>query len=89
MRALLTLLVTVPAWLWLQVRFHGAADFSAIHQTVIVAIGYYVVQFERNPYAQYVAILMASFAASWSLYEGVIRRIAVLRWLFGIKPSRR
>jgi hypothetical protein len=32
---------------------------------------------------------VVSFAVSCLLYEGVIRRIAVLRWLFGIKRSRR
>lgn len=136
LHALLALLITVPGWLWMQVRYHGAADFSAIdillaslrtfnvwltliviigygsrllnfrhrwldyaneaafpiyviHQTVIVAIGYYVVQFEWNPYGKFVVILISSFSVSCLLYEFVIRRIAVLRWLFGIKRSRR
>jgi surface polysaccharide O-acyltransferase-like enzyme len=136
LHALLALLITVPAWLWMQVQFRGAADFSAIdifltflrtlnvwltllvilgygrkllnfhhpwldyaneaafpiyviHQTVIVAIGYYVVPFEWNVFAKFVVILVASFAVSFLLYEGVIRRIALLRWLFGVKRSGR
>jgi len=134
--ALLALLATVPAYLWMQHRFHGAADFSAIdilhtalrtlnvwlalivimgygsrllnfrhrwlayaneaafpiyviHQTVIVVIGYYVVRFDWNPYAKFEVILVSSLAASWLLYDWVIRRIAVLRWLFGVKYARR
>jgi surface polysaccharide O-acyltransferase-like enzyme len=136
LHALAALLITVPVWLWMMYRFHGAADFSAInilltllrtlnvwltlivitgygskllnfrhrwldyaneaafpiyviHQTVIVVIGYYVVRFEWNLYAKFVVTLMVSFAVSCLLYDGVIRRFGMLRWLFGIKRQRR
>jgi len=133
---LAALLVTVPAWMWLQFRYHDAPDFSAadilltglrtlniwltlivivgyagkllnfrppwlnyaneaafpiyiLHQTVIVAIGYYVVRWDWDPYAKFAVILMASFAVSCLLYEWVIRRSAPLRRLFGVKLSSR
>jgi len=67
----------------------AAFPIYVIHQTVIVAIGYYVVQREWNVWAKFAVILLGSFALSILLYEGVIRRIPALRWLFGIKRPRR
>jgi surface polysaccharide O-acyltransferase-like enzyme len=70
---------------WLDYANEAAFPIYVIHQTVIVAVGYVVVPLEWNLYVKYGAILIVSFAASCFLYEGVIRRVAVLRRLFGVK----
>jgi hypothetical protein len=59
-----------------------------LHQTVIVAIGYYVVQWEMSIAAKFSLICVASFI--WTLvgYE-VIKRFNPTRWLFGMKPLPR
>ncbi len=59
-----------------------------LHQTVIVIVGYFIVQFAWTPWAKYAAILLLSMGACVALYQGGIRRVAALRLLFGMKvPS--
>lgn len=60
--------------------------FYILHQTVIVAIGYYVIQAPWAPWTKYFVILALSMAACLVLYEGYVRRFAVLRLVFGMKP---
>jgi len=64
--------------------------FYIMHQTIIVAIGYYVIQCAWGPWMKYVAILLLSMGACFVLYEGCVRRFAVLRLAFGMreKPAR-
>lgn len=59
-----------------------------LHQTVIVGVGYYVVQYAWMPWTKYFAIVALSMGASFVLYEGCVRRFAWLRLAFGMKtPS--
>jgi len=64
--------------------------FYIMHQTIIVAIGYYVIQCAWGPWMKYFAILLLSMGACLVLYEGCLRRFAVLRLAFGMreKPAR-
>jgi len=64
--------------------------FYIMHQTIIVAIGYYVIQCAWGPWTKYFAILLLSMGACLVLYEGCLRRFAVLRLAFGMreKPAR-
>lgn len=59
--------------------------FYILHQTLIVAIGYYVIQRPWTPWTKYFAILALSVGACLVLYEGCIRRFAILRLAFGMK----
>lgn len=56
-----------------------------LHQTVIVVIGYYVIQCPWSPWTKYFAILILSMAACVVLYQACIRRLAFLRLIFGMK----
>lgn len=60
-----------------------------LHQTVIVGIGYAVVQQAWAPWTKYAAVLVASLGICVALYEGVVRRIPALRLAFGMKVSPR
>jgi glucans biosynthesis protein C len=55
-----------------------------LHQTVIVALAFYLVRLPFGWSGQYVLVLATATAVTFALYEGV-RRVAALRWLFGMK----
>lgn len=59
-----------------------------LHQTLIVAIGYYVVQAPWIPWVKYWTVLAATMVSCALLYELVVRRSAVTRVIFGMKPQR-
>ena len=64
----------------------GIYPFYILHQTLIVALGYYVLQWPMHPWLNFLVLLMLSFLASVALYE-IIRRIPFLRPLFGLKAK--
>jgi peptidoglycan/LPS O-acetylase OafA/YrhL len=60
-----------------------------LHQTLIVTIGYYVIQASWSPGAKYWIVLAATLASCCILYELVVRRFGVTRLIFGMKPQQR
>ena len=60
--------------------------FYILHQTVIIVIGYYVIQTPDTILTKFLFISGLSFVVSLGLYELFIRRSRVLRPLFGLKP---
>jgi hypothetical protein len=61
--------------------------FYILHQTVLLCIGYFVVRWAIPDLLKYVLISTSSFALIVVLYEYVVRRINLLRILFGMKPT--
>lgn len=59
-----------------------------LHQTVIIACGYYIIQQPWAPWTKYAAVLVLTLASCALLYEVLIRRFALTRLLFGLKTSR-
>jgi surface polysaccharide O-acyltransferase-like enzyme len=55
-----------------------------LHQTWLVIVGYYVLQFTNHGIMPYILIMGITFFLSLILYE-VIKRIKILRVMFGIK----
>jgi hypothetical protein len=51
-------------------------------------IGYYIIQLDTPIIVKYVLVTILSFSATAALYEPLIRRFNVLRFLFGMKPRR-
>lgn len=74
---------------WLGYANEAAFPVYIVHQTVIVVIGWFVVPLDWNPYMKFSVILISSFTASCLLYEAVIRRLAPMRLLFGVKSAPR
>ncbi len=62
--------------------------FYILHQTIILTIGYYIVQLEMPVIVKYVLVTVLSLTATAALYEPLIRRFNVLRFLFGMKIKR-
>ena len=62
--------------------------FYILHQTIILAIGYYIVQLEIPIFVKYVMVTILSFVTTAALYEPLIRRFNILRFLFGMKSRK-
>jgi hypothetical protein len=59
--------------------------FYVLHQTVLLSVGYFVVQWAIPDLLKWAIILLASFALIMVLYEFLVRRYNVIRFLFGMK----
>jgi hypothetical protein len=62
--------------------------FYILHQTVLLGVGYFVVQWHIPDLAKWLIIFVSSFAIIMCLYEYLVRRNNVLRFLFGMKPIK-
>ncbi len=65
----------------------AAYSFYILHQTVIVAIGFYVLKWGIGVPGAFLFIATASLVATLVIYEIVAKRIGVLRFLFGMKQK--
>ena len=63
----------------------AALPFYILHQTVVVTLGYFVVQWVIPDLLKYVIILTVSFFVIMGLYEFGVRRFNLMRFLFGMK----
>ncbi len=70
---------------FLRYAAEGSYPFYILHQTVIVIIGYFVVQGKESIAMKYALIAITSLAATTLLYDQAIRRNNVTRFLFGMK----
>jgi hypothetical protein len=62
--------------------------FYILHQTVIVTIGFYVVQWNAGIALKYLVISTSSLIVVMLLYELLIKRFNLLRFLFGLKTKK-
>jgi glucans biosynthesis protein C len=72
---------------WLSKISEGLYPFYILHQTVIIAIGYYVCQWDWSISAKYWTICFLSLASCTSFYILLIRPFNVMRLLFGVKKK--
>jgi peptidoglycan/LPS O-acetylase OafA/YrhL len=59
--------------------------FYILHQTVIVIIGFYFINWNTGVYFKYLVLCVASFVSICIIYDVLVRRINILRFLFGLK----
>jgi surface polysaccharide O-acyltransferase-like enzyme len=59
--------------------------FFIIHQTIIVALGYWIVQLKTSILSKYLLLSIFSSLLIYTLYEYVIRRTKLTRFLYGMK----
>jgi glucan biosynthesis protein C len=62
-------------------------SFYILHQTVIIVIGYSVVQWHIAGLLKYLVICLSSLALSLLIYEIVNRRTRPTRRMFGMKAQ--
>lgn len=60
--------------------------FYILHQTVLLTAGFYVVEWSIPDLAKWIIIMLGSFLITMTLYELLVRRLNLLRVLFGMKP---
>ena len=63
--------------------------FYILHQTLIVAFGYYVVQWSLPIVVKLLILLILCFGSLWLLYHFLIRPFILTRILFGLKPKEK
>jgi peptidoglycan/LPS O-acetylase OafA/YrhL len=74
---------------WLEYGQEAVVPFYVLHQPAIVAVAFYVVQWQAGVTVKMLAVTLGSLAVTLAIYELVIRRIAPMRALFGMKPASR
>ncbi|MBI5567428.1 MAG: acyltransferase family protein [Chloroflexi bacterium] len=62
--------------------------FFVIHQPVILAIAYFVVQWQAALLIKLLVVVFGSFVVCLALTELVIKRVDILRVIFGMKSER-
>jgi hypothetical protein len=72
---------------WLSIVNEGVYPFYILHQTAIIAIGYYVCQLDWTVGAKFWAVSLLSGVSCIAFYLLVIRPSNILRILFGMKPK--
>lgn len=79
---------------WLNVQHNmltychkAVLPFYILHQTVIMAVALFVVQWKRGIPLKFFIISLVSFVLSVMLYELLIRRLNPVRFLFGMRPK--
>jgi len=69
----------------LQYLNQAVFPFFIIHQTIIVALGYWIVQLRVSILSKYLLLSICSSLFIYTLYEYVIRRTKLTRFLYGMK----
>jgi glucan biosynthesis protein C len=79
-------------------RYAGEASYPLyiLHQTVIVIIGYYVVRWNTSAslstgtavLVKFAIIVGASLVVTVALYDLLVKRVNLIRFLFGMRPKR-
>lgn len=63
--------------------------FYILHQPVLILIGYFLVQWQIPDFLKYIAIAFSSLVLIMGLYEFLVRRFNLMRFLFGMKSMPR
>jgi len=71
---------------WLSRINEAVMPFYMLHQTVILLIGFQIIQWHINAWFKYIAISSSSFIVIIAIYYFIIMRFNLLRILFGMKP---
>ena len=66
----------------------GVLPFFILHQTVLVAVGYFVVTWEIPDVLKWAIIFIGAFIIIIALYTLLIRKFDLFRFLFGMKTNR-
>lgn len=74
---------------FLEYASEGLLAFYILHQTVIIVLGYHIVQTDYSILIKYLSINLISFTLIVAIYETMVKRFAVLRVLFGMRPLQK
>jgi peptidoglycan/LPS O-acetylase OafA/YrhL len=72
---------------WLQYGQEVIMPFFLLHQPVIIAVAFFVVQWDVGITPKLLAVLVGSFLITVAIYELLLKRIGVIRNFFGLNTS--
>jgi glucan biosynthesis protein C len=58
-----------------------------LHQTIMIIFGYYIIQLNWSVAIKFAALIIITFGGSFFFYELFIKRLNLMRLLFGMKPK--
>ena len=58
-----------------------------LHQTIIITLGYWVIQQPWNPWVKYGVVLLVTILTCVLIYDAVVRRFTLTRLIFGMKSN--
>ena len=61
--------------------------FYVLHATVLVAIAFFILQLLVAPVLMYLLIVTITYGGVFGIYEALVRRDKVGRFLFGMKAA--
>jgi glucan biosynthesis protein C len=72
-------------------RYLGEASypFYILHLPVNTIVGYFIIQWPVSIAVKFLVINVLTFLATYAVYEVLVKRIGVMRFLFGMKPKPR
>lgn len=73
---------------WLSKINESLYPFYILHQTVIIAIGYYICQLDWSVTAKFWSISFLTLASCLAMYFLLIKPFNMMRFLFGMKPKK-
>ena len=73
---------------WLEYGQEAAMPFYLLHQPVIIIIAFYVVQWEIGLLVKLLVVVSSSLLVTLGLSELLVRRIKLVRALFGIRSGK-
>jgi len=65
----------------------GVLPFFILHQTVLLSIGYFIMTWEVHDALKWAIVFTSSFIVIIALYELLIRKLELFRFLFGMKTA--
>lgn len=67
----------------------GIYPFYILHQTIIVMVGYYVIQTQESMLSKYLFISTISLIGTVAVYDFLIKPFPIMRFLFGMKEEKK
>jgi peptidoglycan/LPS O-acetylase OafA/YrhL len=67
----------------------AAYPFYILHLPINTVVGYFVIQWPVSIAVKYPVIVVVTILATFAVYEALVRRTDVTRFLFGMKPKSR
>jgi glucan biosynthesis protein C len=72
-------------------KYQSEASYPVyiLHQTIVIAIGYFVIRWRIGVFPKFIIIVAGSLVVTFALYEVLVKRMNLTRFLFGMRPKRK
>jgi len=72
-------------------KYQSEASYPVyiLHQTVIIAIGYFVIRWKLGVLPKFVIVVVGSLLVTFAIYEILVKRTNLTRFLFGMRRKRK